>query len=362
MTPTNNPYGFILRPMNGNSQSSADKLYERGIAYFTGDGCNPDLDEACDSWLDAADKGNPPAQYNIYLCYLKGIGFKQTLYVAYRYLKQSADNGCREAIEAYAEALETGVPDYVQKDTALAAKYRAKINTAQLKEKAYESGLPQTSSTYYAPQEPESELAAKQEQSANTQGTPDNSALNDLLNQGMLLFAADDIESKKKGIKMIEQAAEAGNGRAMGYLAYCSYNEIGQKEGINLKYFMPSTMAEKAEKAGDIEFCHIVLAHIYTNMKRYMMAQSYIHEALQKSPNNHIKSEACIMLCRFAYFGQGHWGTPNIMDAEAQLRRAQSYDPKNPDVRIMKEIIDNFRGKTDYGWTKTGTNPLTFTI
>lgn len=144
---TNNPYGFILRPMNGNSPSSADKLYARGVAAYTGSDSSADEYDAYDYWLDAADKGNPLAQYNMYLCYLNGVGYKEAKYVAYRYLKQSADNGCPEAIEAYANALEAGVPGYVDKDEAQAAVYRDKNPHASMREKAYDSGLPKTSQT-----------------------------------------------------------------------------------------------------------------------------------------------------------------------------------------------------------------------
>ncbi len=81
-----------------NQVSAAEKQFNLGSAYFSGDGVEQDLPKAIEYFRKAAELGHGHAQFNLGLCYMNGSGVEQSDQEAALWLKKAADQGIKEAI------------------------------------------------------------------------------------------------------------------------------------------------------------------------------------------------------------------------------------------------------------------------
>ena len=70
-----------------------DRLYEGGMAFLDEEGDHYDPSEAFNSLWQAANRGHVAAQYQLSMCYAKGIGVRISINEAARYLEMAAYGG-----------------------------------------------------------------------------------------------------------------------------------------------------------------------------------------------------------------------------------------------------------------------------
>jgi len=101
----------------------ANGLYNLGMCYMHGYGCDQDAERAFHCFRSAAEFGHPEAINNIGGCYRDGILVPTNQVAAVRWFKRSADLGNPYGELNYALALQRG--DGVRRDEALAAELLA---------------------------------------------------------------------------------------------------------------------------------------------------------------------------------------------------------------------------------------------
>lgn len=79
-----------VAPMAAVKPDEAQALYERGLAYRTGDGVKQDKAEAVKLFLEAARRGNGPALYALGYVYDYGDGAKKDPVESYAWYKLAA--------------------------------------------------------------------------------------------------------------------------------------------------------------------------------------------------------------------------------------------------------------------------------
>ncbi len=87
---------------------NADSCLALGNAYFYGKSVSKDLYSAFDWYFEAAEKGNPTAQFNLALCYDQGLGTEVNKIEALRWYKKASDAGVVQAKYNLAMYYKTG--------------------------------------------------------------------------------------------------------------------------------------------------------------------------------------------------------------------------------------------------------------
>ena len=80
------------------SSSPAEKHFQQGFAYYTGDGTEQDSGKAFESFKQAALLGHAQAQFNLGACYVSGIGVAPNEKEAASWFEKAAMQGIKEAV------------------------------------------------------------------------------------------------------------------------------------------------------------------------------------------------------------------------------------------------------------------------
>lgn len=74
-----------------------DELFLAGRRWMTGDGCDVDVDKAFSCFRQAASQGHVEAQYQLSVCYDKGIGVRRSISEAAKWCQMAAYGGHAQA-------------------------------------------------------------------------------------------------------------------------------------------------------------------------------------------------------------------------------------------------------------------------
>lgn len=78
-------------------KQTKDELFAEGQRWLTGDGCDTDVDKAIICFRQAASQGHVEAQYQLSVCYDKGIGVKKSISEAAKWCQMAAYGGHAQA-------------------------------------------------------------------------------------------------------------------------------------------------------------------------------------------------------------------------------------------------------------------------
>lgn len=77
--------------------SAKDELFRQGRRWMTGDGCDVDVDRAFACFRQAASQGHTEAQYQLSVCYDRGIGVRRSIAEAAKWCQMAAYGGHAQA-------------------------------------------------------------------------------------------------------------------------------------------------------------------------------------------------------------------------------------------------------------------------
>ena len=86
-----------------NGSETPLEIYNRGVAYYYGEGVEQDYIKALECFLQAANAGDVDAKYALYACYAKGRGTEPDQEMALHYLREAAEGGHADAKAVLAE-------------------------------------------------------------------------------------------------------------------------------------------------------------------------------------------------------------------------------------------------------------------
>ena len=98
--PSGKPKATTYYQMEGKGQGSAEETFIRAMKYMTGEGSFPQNSNMAAKLLkEAAEKGHANAQFNLAVCYAKGIGVNMDHGQTLIWLEKAAENGHPQAKE-----------------------------------------------------------------------------------------------------------------------------------------------------------------------------------------------------------------------------------------------------------------------